>query len=162
MKLMGPERYELSFDSEKDNRCVVRCPKGTSRFSGLAAQKVAKLYVVSRENWPIYVGVTGQKMGTRLRLGFTANGETGYHGYAWRKLFKDAVLDVWSPVPSTGPLTTRDAETIEAEIVFLVRQTGQWPLFQTEIHFHESNADHRRIAAEITRHYQCPSESLTR
>ncbi len=156
MNLTGPERYELTFDTEKDNRCVVRCANGTARFSGLAAQKVAKLYVISRDNWPIYVGVTVQKMGTRLRLGFTAKGESGYHGYAWRKLFKDAMLDVWCPSPPTGPLTPRDAETIEAEIVFLVRQTGQWPLFQTEIHFHESNADHRRIAAEIMRHYPYP------
>lgn len=156
MNLIGPERYDLAFDTDIDNRCDVRCAEGKPRFSGLASQKVSKLYVISREKWPIYIGVTVQKMGTRLRLGFTANGESGYHGYAWRKLFKEAALDVWCPIPTSGRLTPRDAETIEAEIVFLVRESGQWPLFQTEIHFHESNADHRRIAAEIMRHYRCP------
>ncbi|MCC6285547.1 MAG: hypothetical protein IT439_09655 [Phycisphaerales bacterium] len=68
-------------------------------------------------------------------------------------MFKDATLDVWCPTSASGPLTPVDAETIEAEIVFLIRQSGQWPMYQTEIHFHESNADHRRIAAEIMAHY---------
>jgi hypothetical protein len=31
--------------------------------------------------------------------------------------------------------------TIEAEVVYLIRQAGQWPLFQTEIHFHESSEE---------------------
>jgi len=154
MNLAGPERYDLTFDTEKDNRCVVRCSNGTPRFSGLAAKKVAKLYIISRENWPLYVGMTVQKMGTRLKLGFTAKGKGGYHGYAWRRSFRNATLDVWCPVSSIGLLTPRDAETIESEIVFLIRQSGQWPLFQTEIHFHESNADHRRVAAEIMRNYE--------
>jgi hypothetical protein len=158
MNLTGPDRYALTFDIATDNRCVVRCAKGTPRFSGPASQRVAKLYIVSRDNWPIYVGITVQTMRARLRIGFTATGESGYHGYAWRRLFKDAVLDVWCPVLSTGPLTPRDAETIEAEIVFLVRQSGQWPLFQTEIHFHESSAEHRRIAAEIMQHYRRTAE----
>jgi len=111
------------------------------------------LYIVSRDNWPIYVGVTVQKMRTRLRLGFTATGASGYHGYAWRKSFKDAVLDVWCPTLPSGLITPVDAETIEAEIVFLIRQSGQWPMYQTEIHFHESHVEHRRIAAEIVSYY---------
>ncbi len=162
MNLTGPDRYALTFDTAKDNRCLVQCAKGTPRFSGPASQRVAKLYVVSRDNWPIYVGVTVQTMRTRLRLGFTATGASGYHGYAWRRLFKDAVLDVWCPIPANGPLLPIDAETIEGEVVFLIRQSGQWPRCQTEIHFHESNADHRRIATEIMRHYQPASSQPDR
>ena len=160
VNLTGPDRYNLTFNSERDNRCAVRCAKGTLRFSGLASQRIPKLYVVSRDNWPIHFGVTVQTMRTRLRFGFTAIGRGEYHGYAWRKPFKDAVLDVWCPIPPAGTLTKKDVETIEAEIVFLVRQSGQWPMHQTEIHFHKSNADHRRIAAEIIRHYEPPQHQL--
>jgi|GEM_PF-3269073 len=34
-----------------------------------------------------------------------------------------------------GQLATIGTETIEAEIVFLVRQAGQWPIYQTAIYF---------------------------
>ncbi|WP_208456081.1 hypothetical protein [Burkholderia ubonensis] len=46
-----------------------------------------------------------------------------------------------------------DIETIEAEVVYLVRQAGQWPKFQTEIHFHPSSADHRQWASTIADRY---------
>lgn len=46
-----------------------------------------------------------------------------------------------------------DVETIEAEIVFMIREMGQWPLYQTEIHFHPSNSDHRDIAKAIVSRY---------
>lgn len=156
MQLRGPERYLLTFDASVDDRCVVRCAQGTAKFSGIASERSHKLYVVSRENWPIYVGVTTQRMSTRLRLGFTAKGASGYHGYAWRRTFKDAVLDIWAPTPGSGNLTKLDAETIEAEIVHLIRLKGQWPQWQTEIHFHPSNEVHRQIAASILGHYELP------
>jgi hypothetical protein len=38
-------------------------------------------------------------------------------------------------------------------VVYLIRQAGQWPRFQTEIHFHPSNADHRRWASTIADRY---------
>jgi hypothetical protein len=46
-----------------------------------------------------------------------------------------------------------DIETIEAEVVFLIRAAGQWPTHQTEIHFHESNEEHRAIAHSIMARY---------
>ncbi|WP_305809178.1 hypothetical protein, partial [Staphylococcus epidermidis] len=46
-----------------------------------------------------------------------------------------------------------DIETIEAEVVYLIRQAGQWPRFQTEIHFHPSGDEHRQWALTIAETY---------
>jgi hypothetical protein len=92
MKIAGPERYKLSFDTKT---FVVTCNRGTTKFSGLATTKLPKLYIVSVQAKPIYVGVTRQSMGSRFRLGFSAKGESGYYGYAWRHKFNEAVLDIW-------------------------------------------------------------------
>lgn len=62
--------------------------------------------------------------------------------------YKAAILHVWCHDDATDNACL-DIETVEAEVVFLIRSAGQWPLFQTEIHFHESNEEHRRIAKEI-------------
>ena len=46
-------------------------------------------------------------------------------------------------------------ETVEAEVVFLIRQEyGQWPEHQTEIHFHKSNDIHRKAAEDIINFYR--------
>ena len=91
MKIAGPERYQLSFDAEK---FVVSCSKGTSKFSGLATCKRPKLYVVSVDGKLVYVGITRQSMRTRFRMGFTARGENGYHGYTHTNLgSKRAAVD---------------------------------------------------------------------
>ena len=65
MRIAGPERYRLSFDPDS---FAVSCSKGTAKFSGLAANRLPKLYVVSIEAKPIYVGVTRQPMRARLCL----------------------------------------------------------------------------------------------
>jgi hypothetical protein len=45
-------------------------------------------------------------------------------------------------------------ETVEAEVVHLLRgRYGQWPAFQTEIHFHPSTSSHRRAAREVLELY---------
>jgi hypothetical protein len=61
----------------------------------------------------------------------------------------EAVLDVWchENAPSDNPCL--DIETVEAEVVFLIRCAGQWPLHQTEIHFHPSGDVHRAVAKTI-------------
>jgi hypothetical protein len=147
MKLIGPERYNLSFDSKAFK---VTCPNRTNGFSKQASSKLPKLYVVSVSGEVVYVGVTKQSMRSRLVLGFTANGRGGYHGYAWRHQFKEATLDIWcQDGPSDNGLL--DIETIEAEVVFLARCGGQWPRCQTEIHFHPSDQMHRDIAASVWR-----------
>jgi hypothetical protein len=61
----------------------------------------------------------------------------------------NASLFVWYADADEGPASQRVLETIEAEIVFAIRQSGQWPAFQTEIHFYPSTKAHRRLAASV-------------
>jgi hypothetical protein len=99
------------------------------------------------------VGITKQSIRARLRLGWTAKGDGGYYGYAWRHSFTSANLDIWC---HTNPENDNDClaiETVEAELVYLIRHAGQWPLFQTEIHFHPSTEVHRAAAATIGARY---------
>jgi hypothetical protein len=76
-----------------------------------------------------------------------------YHGYAWRHSNNSANLDIWCHTDAVNR-NERDIETIEAEAVFLIRSAGQWPEFQTEIHFYPSSPRHREVAAEIMAHYK--------
>jgi len=157
MNISGPDRYRLSFDS---GSFAVLCQEGTLKFSGIATSKKPKLYIVSVDEKPIYVGVTKQPLRNRLRLGWSANGESGYYGYAWRHHLKEANIDVWCHENAPDKNPTLDIETVEAEVVFLVRSAGQWPLYQTEIHFHPSTSVHRDIAASIIRHYMAQTCGL--
>jgi hypothetical protein len=59
------------------------------------------------------------------------------------------VLDIWCHEDAPSGSDDRDIETVEAEVVFLARQAGQWPEGQTEIHFHPSTEEHRAVAASI-------------
>ncbi len=145
----GPDQYSLAFD-KKSCRCVGESEK----FTGRAAERRQKLYVVAIAGRPEYVGITNQPMASRLRLGFKASGENGYHGYGWRHKHTRAELFIWYHD------NRLDLETIEAEVVYLIRQQGQWPACQTEIHFHPSNAEHRALAASILAHFT-PEPSLT-
>ena len=154
MEILGPERYRMTFDSEK---FVVECPKGTAKFSGLSTTKLPKLYVVSINEKPIYVGVTKQPIRNRLRFGWKAVGETGYYGYRWRHSFTKACLDVWCHADCDEHRSSREIETVEAEVAYLIRRAGQWPLFQTEIHFHPSDAIHRHAASVIVGSYALSS-----
>lgn len=147
MKVIGPDRYKLSFNPK---RFTVSCSNGATKFSGLATSRLPKLYVVAVNEWPIYVGTTKQSMRSRLRLGWNAKGDAGYYGYDWRHKFKEATLDIWG---FEGAPDEDFIETIEAEVVFLIRCSGQWPPGQTEIHFHQSETVHRDIAATIMRRY---------
>ena len=149
MQIEGPERYGLTISSAG---FLVRCQKGTAKFSGISTKLQPKLYVVSVEGKPIYVGLTKRPMRERLRVGWSATGKSGYYGYSWRHKIKQGDLDVWCHADAIDR-NERDIETIEAEVVFLIRQSGQWPKFQTEIHFHPSSAEHRRCAETIFRHY---------
>jgi hypothetical protein len=150
MRINGPERYRLQFDSTDFQ---VTCAKGTSKFSGIAISKKPKLYIASVDEVPIYVGVTKQPIRNRLRFGWAANGRGGYYGYAWRHALSEAYLDIWSHEDAPADNSTLEIETIEAEVVFLIRSSGQWPRFQTEIHFHPSTSLHREAAASIVRMY---------
>ncbi|MCA1428878.1 hypothetical protein I6F29_23560 [Bradyrhizobium sp. NBAIM16] len=150
MRMQGPEVYELSFTPTE---FTVLCARGTNHFSGIATNDLPKLYIASIDKKPIYVGLTKQSIRNRLRLGWNAQGEGGYHGYAWRHGNDKATLSVWCHMDAVDR-NERDIETVEAEVVFLIRSAGQWPAFQTEIHFHPSTDIHRQVAADVLRHYQ--------
>ena len=157
MKLSEPSRYILHFDSTRI--LSVESEEGGTKFSGQVAGNVPKLYVISEANKPIYVGVTKQPIRARLRFGFRSKGTHGYYGYAWRHHMDQAVLDVWVQeewVQDEEKEPLRDIETVEAEVIFLIRQEyGQWPEHQTEIHFHPSKAIHRKFAQQILMHFNC-------
>jgi hypothetical protein len=157
MKISGPDRYKLAFDA---NTFSVTCWKGTPKFSGIATSGKPKLYIVSVDEKPIYVGVTKQSIRKRLRLGWSAKGETGYHGYRWRHKLTEANLDVWCHEDAQGIIPSLEIETVEAEVVFLIRCAGQWPEHQTEIHFHTSTNEHRECAVSIIRRYKALSARL--
>ena len=139
MMLTGPERYELALT-----------PTGyrlDRRFCGSACKNIPKLYVVVVNGQVVYVGVTRRSMSSRLRYGFTATGENGYHGYAWRHKHTRASLYVWTAQEDAD---SSILETIEAEVVFLARHsTAAWPDCQTEIHFHPASDAHKEAAAAI-------------
>jgi hypothetical protein len=150
MRITGPERYELTFDA---SAFVVTCSKGTRKFSGIATSKKPKLYIASVDEKPIYVGVTKQSIRNRLRFGWNADGKGGYYGYAWRHSINRVFFDVWCHDDAPAENPALDIETVEAEVVFLIRCSGQWPSYQTEIHFHPSSAVHRAVAASIMARY---------
>lgn len=147
MQMIYLGRYALTFDAVT---FAVKCPESTSKFSGLATSRFPKLYVISVEghSYPVYVGITKQSMSSRLRVGWAANGKNGYHGYAWRRHFSAATMDIWCQVDAVDG-DCLDIETVEAELVYQIRQVGQWPAYQTEIHFHRSTEIHRQMAATI-------------
>jgi hypothetical protein len=142
--MIGPERYYLTY-SEK--AFSVKCTQGSSSFSGIAASKLPKLYVVSIDEKPVYVGQTTRFIRHRLWGGWT-----GRWPYKWRLQGNTATVDVWAHTDAKKG-SALDIETVEAEVVYLIRQAGQWPAFQTEIHFHESQDFHRQVAAEIASRY---------
>lgn len=150
MKIVGPERYALTYSP---NEFSVICENGGSGFSTIAKSPMPKLYVVSYEGKPVYFGITKQGMKQRLYFGWRASGSQGYYGYRWRNSGSSAELHVWGHSDAIDR-NVRDIETAEAEVVFLFRRiTGQWPAYQTEIHFYPSTDEHRRVASEILSHY---------
>lgn len=160
MNLRGPDRYNLTFDA---NAFAVLCAKGTAHFSGIANWRKPKLYIVSVEDRPIYVGITRQPLRNRLRFGWKAAGDSGYYGYSWRHELTEADIDVWCHTDPSEENPDLDLETVEAEVVFLIRSAGQWPAHQTEIHFHQLSAVHRAAAASIVSHYKlAPNPVLQR
>ena len=109
------------------------------------SDNLPKLYVVKRGKDIYYVGMTTQDIRKRLRQGFSAQGEHGYHGYKWKD--QDTVeLLTWS-----FPGSTRGyVEAIEAELVYFIREkTGNWPKYQMEIHFHGASETERQVAKSI-------------
>lgn len=133
----GPYRHILKIS----NRKIV----SGSFVAPLTHNNLPKIYIVKYLSKAIYVDITSQAMRNRLRYGLEAKGKHGYHGYGWKDL-KEVELLVWC-FPNKK---NKDVEGIEAEIVYLLRhRTGQWPEYQTEIHFHKTTIEDQQIAESI-------------
>lgn len=106
-----------------------------------------KIYIITKKKKIVYVGVTKQSLRSRLKQGENPRAGNGYHGYKWLNQKGEYNLCVYTFKRSNKII---DIETIEAELVYKVRKMyGQWPEFQTEIHFHKSNKNHRYITDKI-------------
>lgn len=138
-KMQAPYRYMVSYTAKRLNAFGA---DGSKKFRTPVTLNLSKLYVVLIDEKIVYVGATTQSMASRLRGGWNEVSVNGYRGHRWRNVGNAATLDVWAR--TDGSLTGRDMETIEAEVVYLVRnRTGKWPEHQTEIHFYQSTDQHR-------------------
>jgi hypothetical protein len=106
---------------------------------------MAKLYVVKSDSEIVYVGKATRPIRSRLREGLRAS-----YPYMWRHLPKVSIL-IWC-FPDKKDKLEEYAETIEGEVVFLLREcTGKWPKYQMEIHFHNAKPVDAKKAKAIYR-----------
>lgn len=161
MKLTGPHQYRLIVQPG-GNSYQHDPASGHAHFVAPVTRRAPKLYLVSAGAEPIYVGQTVQSIRARMRLGFTAVGVGGYYGYAWRHHHPAVDLRVWLLEGAPEETELIDLQTIEAEFVYLLRHRfGQWPSFQTEIHFFPSQPIHRQLAEQVYAHYYPDAVSNT-
>lgn len=152
MLLDGP--YEFQIAVEEHDRYSLVCNRGGTTFHAPVTQRCPKLYVFADDKKLLYIGQTVQSMSTRMRMGFKADGTSGYHGYRWRTVRKKATCHVWCLRGVTREDELHTLECIESEVVFGYRKRfDQWPPFQTEIHFHQSNSRQRELAKEILKRF---------
>jgi len=138
--------YRLQFRAGRLLPCELAGRPVRTFQSPVTRPDLYKIYVVKADgDAVVYVGYTRQPIANRLRSGFQAKGEHGYHGYAWRDL-PEVELLIWC----FDHQQMEAIEAIEAEIVYLIRKnTGQWPAAQTEIHFHCTTTEQRDVAQAI-------------
>ncbi|SMM99577.1 hypothetical protein SPONN_709 [uncultured Candidatus Thioglobus sp.] len=111
---------------------------------------IAKLYTITQGKTLLYVGITKQRVSSRLNYGLKANGKKGYHGYKWKDITDVLQLGVWTIKDGNNYIDSSEIEIIEAEVVYLCRhKANQWSKYQYEIHFHQSKKHHRDLATEI-------------
>ncbi|MGH7976554.1 MAG: hypothetical protein ACREDS_13700 [Limisphaerales bacterium] len=138
----NPIRHKLTIDQNRHYHCH---PK----FIGHANKPSPKIYIVSRNGQIFYVGITRQRIGSRIYGGFAAN------VYKW-PVNTPMNFDIWilPAIKGDKSKVKSKLETIEAEIVFCVRQkTDKWPSYQKAIHFHKSSKAERQIAFNIYNFY---------
>ena len=177
MKLSERHRYKIAWESsERAPKVIESCNRKLHFSKPVTDKSNLKLYVVSHNGRPIYVGRTTDPIAERLRLGFTAKGEKGYSGYLWRYYLCQATIDIWMLTLEDEDFETMKCdpsmisaadnierkreilvETLEAEVVLQIRNRyGHWPKYQSEIHFHQSQGIHQRKAQEIVNCFQEP------
>lgn len=134
--------YRLDVDQGKLKNIIA--PSGKKHFEKPATLKGDKIYLIIDNKQIVYVGKTKQPIRNRLRIGENPDTKTGYHGYKW--LEKDGCYTLAIIIIENK----YSSEAIEAEIVYNIRKhEDQWPLFQTEIHFHNVNAEQKKLAKDI-------------
>mgnify|MGYP001060251862 CR=1 FL=1 len=145
MNIASLNRYEVKV-SKTDYKCISVNGKTTDHFITPDTKAgIQKLYVLKNSKEIYYVGVTSLSMSSRLRIGYRAKGEQGYHGYKWIGKISRAELLIWCFTKSHRS----HAEAIEGELVYLVRnRTEKWPKYQMEIHFHPGVSDKEKQIAE--------------
>ena len=180
MELTEHTRYRIEFPYEYVN------PKGENGEKAFVPpfnREGLKLYVISDGGTPIYVGRTKDPILERLGSGLRPSPNS--YGYLWRHYLKEATIDIWILTLDKQDISEMEEdpsmkrakkdnseearieeiiiETLEAEVVFLIRQrAGKWPKYQSEIHFHQSQKMHKRIAAEIVSHFPKLDNSMGR
>ena len=148
MRLDKPHQFEITVVGE--DAYAVKCVRGRDCFHAPVTTRSPKLYVFAHGDRLLYIGQTVQGMAARMRLGFQADGTGGYYGYRWRKAMQVATCHVWCLHDVSEEDELHTLECIESEVVFGYRSKfNQWPPYQTEIHFHASNDEHRALALEI-------------
>ena len=153
MQEWKPIRYGITINKKQISEVIG--PGKAKKFVSPVTAKGPKLYVVLHNSEPVYVGATTISAGTCIRSGFRDK-----YRYEWRKYLNYVDVDIWrlwDQIPNAPGVE----ETVEAEVVFLFRKTRkQWPRYQTEIHFHQSNSGHRELARRIVNYYEddsCPT-----
>jgi hypothetical protein len=160
MRLVGPFQYTVT---AREGGHAVLNDKGRNTFVAPVTNRYPKIYIFAADGSPIYVGQTVQGMPARMRLGFLSDGSSGYYGYRWRHVLQSAQLLVWCLEDVEEQDELLALECIESEIFFAYRlKYDQWPAHQTEIHFHQTTAEHRRLAAEVFGHFTtiAPDQAL--
>lgn len=154
-----PHRYALILQETQSvhkTMLILEDDKTRRFFTQLTKNKVPKIYVIKIKGEVVYIGYTSQSITTRLNSGLKAKGKNGYHGYKWKNVTDEMELLVFVFESILTGIKEQDkelimfVEAIEAELVYQFRsQTGNWPKFQNEIHFNNSN---REEVLEITKY----------
>jgi predicted GIY-YIG superfamily endonuclease len=145
MEVNPCNKYKIQISDSKFKCTEANGERGKGFDNPDVSDDLPKVYVVKHGKEIYYVGITRRDIRKRLRDGFSAKGEHGYHGYKWKD--QDAAeLLIWS-----FPTNTQEyVEAIEAELVYFIREkTGKWPKYQMEIHFHGASESEKQVAKSI-------------
>lgn len=149
MKLNDPQKYVLIIGKGLSYKLLQEGEKCT--FSKPSTVRgIAKIYTISQNKDLYYVGIAKQPMSSRINGGLKAKGKHGYSGYKWKNKKGALQLNVWTVQENGKYLSFSEVEIIEAEVAYICRNiSNNWPKFQHEIHFHQSKANHRKLAKTI-------------
>jgi hypothetical protein len=141
--------YKLILSGTEENRIiasVLKNGKHVNLTAPLTKNKVPKIYVIKIAGQVVYIGYTSQSINSRLKSGLKAKGKNGYYGYKWKNETDEVELLVFVFERTLTGDTKHDkpiiafVEAIEAELVYQFRsQNGEWPKYQNEIHFNNSD-----------------------